>query len=231
MSKILLVTSSPRGAASHSSRVARSLVERLAHRSAGVAHRSAGLAQGSTGSASADSRSSIVVRDLTKQPLNHIGEDFVTALATPPERRTQEQSAAIALSDQLIAELFDADVIVIASAMINFGVSSNLKTYIDHLLRAGSTFRYTANGPEGLVKGKKAFIVRASGGVYSDGPARAANFQDTYLKHVLGFIGITDVEVIHIEGVAFGPEATEKALAAAAGKVSAVRPCEELALA
>lgn len=210
MSKILLVTSSPRGVASHSSRIGRSLADRLA---------------------SGDSRSSLVVRDLSKEPLQHIGEDFVTALGTPPEQRTPAQSAAMALSDRLIAELFDADVIVIASAMINFGVSSTLKTYIDHLLRASVTFRYTAHGPEGLVKGKKAFIVQASGGVYSEGPAKAANFQDTYLKHVLGFIGITDVDVIRIEGVASGAEATEKALSAATKEVSAVRPCEELATA
>jgi FMN-dependent NADH-azoreductase len=205
MSQILLVTSSPRGAASHSSHIARSLADQLA----------------------SGGRSSVVVRDLFKEPLHHIGEDFVTALGTPPEQRSPAQSAAVALSDQLIAELVAADVIIIASSMINFGVSSTLKTYIDHVLRAGATFRYTANGPEGLVKGKKAFIVQASGGVYSDGPGKAANFQDTYLKHVLGYIGITDVEVIHIEGVAFGPEATEKALTAAASRVSSLRPCEE----
>jgi FMN-dependent NADH-azoreductase len=210
MSKILLVTSSPRGAASHSSRLGRSLAKQLA---------------------SGDPRSAVVVRDLTKEPVAHIGEDFVTALGTPPEQRTPAQSQAVALSDRLIAELFDADVIVIASAMINFGVSSTLKAYIDYVLRAGATFRYTANGPEGLVKGKKAFIVRASGGIYSEGPAKAANFQDTYLKHVLGFIGITDVEVIHIEGVAFGPEATEKALTAAASHISTVPPFAELATA
>jgi len=205
MSQILLVTSSPRGDASHSTRIARSLADQLA---------------------SGDAGSKVVVRDLFKEPLQHIGEDFVTALSTPAEQRTPAQAAAVALSDRLISELFAADVIVIASAMINFGVSSTLKTYIDHVLRAGATFRYAANGPEGLVKGKKAFIVQASGGVYSEGPATAANFQDTYLKHVLGFIGISDVEVIHIEGVAFGPEATEKALTAAAGKVSAVPPWE-----
>jgi FMN-dependent NADH-azoreductase len=210
MSKILLVTSSPRGAASHSSNIGRTLADQLA---------------------SGDPRSTVVVRDLTKEPLQHIGEDFVTALGTLPEKRTPAQSQAIALSDRLIAELFDADVIVIASAMINFGVSSTLKTYIDHVLRAGTTFRYGQNGPEGLLKGKKAFIVQASGGIYSEGPAKAVNFQDTYLKHVLGFIGLTDVEVIHIEGVAYGPEATEKALTAAASHVSSVRPCEQLATA
>jgi FMN-dependent NADH-azoreductase len=203
MSKVLLVTSSPRGEASHSSRIARTLANQLA---------------------SGDPQSTVVIRDLSREPLPHIGEDFVTALGTPPESRTAAQSAAIALSDRLIAELLAADVIVIASAMINFGVSSTLKSYIDHVSRAGATFRYTANGPEGLVKGKKAYLVRASGGVYSEGAHKPFNFQEPYLKHVLGFMGVTDVEVIHIEGIAFGPEATDKALAAAAGRVATVRP-------
>jgi FMN-dependent NADH-azoreductase len=204
MTQVLLVTSSPRGAASHSTRIARSLVAQLA---------------------SGGAKSTVVVRDLFKNPLPHIGEDFVSALGTPPEQLTPAQKAAIARSDELIAELFAADVIVIASGMVNFGVPSTLKTYIDYVLRGGSTFRYTANGPEGLVKGKKAFIVHASGGIYSQGPAQAANFQDTYLKHVLAFIGITDVETISIEGIAYGPEAAEKAVTAAADKVSNVRPC------
>jgi len=203
MSKVLLVTSSPRGDASHSSRIARTLADQLA---------------------SGDPKSTVVVRELAKEPLPHIGEDFVIARGTPPESHTPAQSAAIALSDRLIAELFDADVIVIASAMINFGVSSTLKTYIDYVLRAGETFRYTANGPEGLVKGKKAYIVRASGGVYTEGDAKPLNFQDPYLKLVLGFIGITDVETIHIEGIAYGPEATDKALKAASEHVATVRP-------
>ena len=95
---------------------------------------------------------------------------------------------------------------------------------IDHITRAGATFRYTANGPEGLVKGKKAYIVRASGGVYTEGAAKPLNFQDPYLKVILGFIGITDVETIHIEGIAYGPEATDKALTAAAAHVATVRP-------
>ena len=203
MSKVLLVTSSPRGEASHSTRIARTLADQLA---------------------SGDPQSTVVVRDLFREPLPHIGEDFVAALGTPPEKRTPAQSAAAKLSDELIAELFAADVIVIASAMINFGVSSTLKTYIDNVLRAGSTFRYTANGPEGLVKGKKAYIVQASGGVYSEGAYKPFSFQVPYLKHVLGFIGVTDVEVIHIEGIALGAEAAEKAVAAAASRVATVRP-------
>ena len=210
MSKVLLITSSPRGDASHSSRIARTLADQLA---------------------SGSPKSTVVVRDLFRQPLPHIGEDFVSALGTPPENRTPAQKAAIALSDRVIAELFEADVIVIASAMINFGVSSTLKTYIDYILRSGATFRYTANGPEGLVKGKKAYIVPASGGVYSEGAYKPFNFQEPYLKHVLAFLGVTDVETIHIEGIAFGPEAAEKALAAAAGRVATVRPHERAATA
>jgi FMN-dependent NADH-azoreductase len=210
MSKVLLITSSPRGEASHSSRIARTLADQLA---------------------SGDPKSTVSVRDLFKEPLPHIGEHFVSALFAPPESHTPAQSAAAALSDRLIAELLAADVIVIASAMINFGISSTLKTYIDHILRKGVTFRYTEKGPEGLVKGKKAYIVRASGGVYSEGDSKTLNFQDPYLKLVLGFIGITDVETIHIEGIAYGPEATDKALTAAAERVATIPPHQAAAAA
>src|ERR1700748_464632 len=126
MSKVLLVASSPRGDASHSSRIARTLADQLA---------------------SGDPKSTVVVRDLFKEPLPHIDADFVASLGTPAEQRTPGQTAAAALSDRLIAELFAADVIVIASSMINFAVSSTLKTYIDYIVRRGATFSYTANGP------------------------------------------------------------------------------------
>ena len=106
--------------------------------------------------------------------------------------------------------------------MINFGIPSNLKAYIDHVLRPGMTFRYTAKGPEGLLRGKKAYLVVARGGVYSQGPMQAFNFQDPYLKAVLAFIGLADVEVIAAEGIAFGPEAAEKSVSAALERVSAL---------
>jgi FMN-dependent NADH-azoreductase len=106
--------------------------------------------------------------------------------------------------------------------MINFGIPSSLKAYIDHIVRPGVAFRYGEKGPEGLIKGKKLYIVAARGGVYSQGPMQAYNFQDTYLRAVLAFVGITDVEVIAVEGVAFGPEAAEKAFTAALTQVSAV---------
>jgi FMN-dependent NADH-azoreductase len=115
-----------------------------------------------------------------------------------------------------------ADTVVIAAGMINFGIPSSLKAYIDHVVRPGVTFRYGEKGPEGLVKGKKAYIVVARGGVYSQGPMQAYNFQDTYLKVALGFIGITDVEVIAVEGIAFGPEVAAQAVSTALRQVEAI---------
>ena len=201
MSQILLITSSPR-VDSYSTRVARKLAEKLASRPG----------------------SGLTVRDLTRQPLPHIDDSFAVARNTPPDRLTSAQKSALSLSDTLLAELFAADVLIIAAAMINFGIPSSLKAYIDYVVRPGVTFRYGTQGPEGLVKDKKAYLVAARGGAYSHDSMRALNFQDTYLKTALGFIGITDVEVIVVEGIAFGPEAAEKALNAALARVDDIAP-------
>jgi FMN-dependent NADH-azoreductase len=201
MSNILLITSSPRATASFSTRIARNLAEKLASR---------------------DANSIISVRDLVAEPLPHIDDTFATARITPPERLTSPQKAALSLSDALVAELSGADTIIIAAAMINFGIPSNLKAYIDHVLRPGVTFKYSEKGPEGLLRGKKVYLVLARGGVYSQGFMQSLNFQDPYLKAVLGFIGLADVEVVAAEGVAFGPEAAEKSVNAALERVSAL---------
>jgi FMN-dependent NADH-azoreductase len=200
MSRILLITSSPRGAASYSSRVARALADKLA---------------------AGDGRAVITVRDLAREPLPHIDESFAVARNTPPERLSAAQRAALERSDALVRELQAAEVVIIAAAMINFGIPSTLKAWIDHVLRPGVTFRYGENGPEGLVRGKKVYLVLARGGVYS-GPMQALNFQDTYLKAALGFIGLTDVTVLAVEGVALGEEAAVRALGAALEKISAL---------
>lgn len=199
MSQVLLITSSPR-LESHSTRVARQLAEKLA--------RGPG--------------SSLTIRDLTGHPLPHIDDSFAVARNTPRDLLTSAQRSALALSDELLRELFAADTVIIAAGMINFGIPSSLKAYIDHVVRPGVTFRYGEKGPEGLVKGKKVYLVVARGGVYSQGPMQAFNFQDTYLKVALGFIGITDVELIPVEGVAFGPEAAEKAVSTALAQVEAI---------
>jgi FMN-dependent NADH-azoreductase len=201
MSQILLITSSPR-VESYSTRVGRRLAQRL----------------------TSQHESTFTVRDLTRQPLPHIDDSFVVARNTPPDLLTSAQKSALSLSDQLLAELFAADTLIVASGMINFGIPSSLKAYIDYVVRPGVTFRYGNNGPEGLIKEKKAYLVVARGGNYSQGPMQAFNFQDTYLKSTLGFIGIIDVEVIAVEGIGFGPEVAEKAFSAALARVDAIAP-------
>ena len=200
MSRILLITSSPR-LESYSTKVARTLAENLASRSPD---------------------STLVVRDLTREPLPHIDERFVVARALAPENLTAAQRAALTVSDMLLKELFAADTIIIAAGMINFGIPSNLKAYIDYIVRPGVTFKYSEKGPEGLIKGKKLYLVLARGGVYTQGPMRQFNFQDPYLRTTLGFIGLGDIEVITVEGVAFGPEAAERAVKAALEQVAAI---------
>jgi FMN-dependent NADH-azoreductase len=140
---------------------------------------------------------------------------FIAGMHAAPEQRTPEQAESMALSDALIDELFAADTIVIAGPMHNLGVSSRLKAWIDHISRAGRTFFYGANGPQGLLKNKHAIVVLASGGVYSNGFMKALDFAEPYLRTALGFIGITDVDVVRVEGVAMSGIGPDKALAAA----------------
>jgi FMN-dependent NADH-azoreductase len=154
----------------------------------------------------------VVERDLAAQALPHIDGSTLGAFFTPAEQRTAEQTQLAALSETLVKELFDADVIVIGAPMYNFSITSGLKAWIDHVARAGVTFKYTDTGPVGLLTGKKVFIFTASGGVYSAGPAQAMDFNATYLRAVLGFIGLTDVTVINSEGVAMGEAGVTKAL-------------------
>lgn len=160
----------------------------------------------------------LVLRDLLTNPLPHLDDAVLGAFFTPAEQRTPEQSAIAARSDALIAELQAADVVIIGAPMYNFGISSQLKTYFDWIGRAGVTFRYTANGPEGLVKGKKAYIVSARGGKYVGTPFDS---QTPHIKAFLGLIGITDVEFIYAEGLNMGPDAAGAALASAREAIAA----------
>lgn len=155
---------------------------------------------------------SIIERDLAAQPLPHLDETMLGAFFTLPAERSAEQNRIVQLSEQLIAELFAADVIVIGAPMYNFSISSGLKAWIDHVARAGLTFKYTESGPLGLVTGKKVYVFTSRGGVYSSGPGKAMDFHETYLRAVLGFIGITDLTFIHTEGVALGEGAAGEAI-------------------
>ena len=194
MKNILLIQSSPRGSDSLSHKVAQSVVDDLKAR---------------------HPQAKVVVRNVAENPPPHVGQAFIGGLYAPPDNHTPEQARSIALSDTLIDEVLAADTIVLAAPMHNFGVPSTLKAWIDHVVRRGRTFSYGANGPEGLVKGKRAILVLARGGVYSNGPAKPFDFQEPYLRSVLGFLGIKDVDAVHVEGVANGAIGPEKALAAA----------------
>jgi len=143
-----------------------------------------------------------LTRDLTKA-LPQIDEAWIGANFTPAEARTEDQQATLALSDSLVAELQAADTIVISTPIYNFGVPSALKAWIDLVARAGLTFRYTDTGPKGLLEGKRAIITVASGGTEVNSPI---DFATGYLQHVLGFIGIHDVEIVAADRMAVDPE-------------------------
>ena len=145
----------------------------------------------------------VISRNLSEAAPKPIDQTWIGAAFTPEGGRTEEQKAVLAPSDALIAELEQADEVVIGVAMHNFSIPSVLKLWIDQVARSGKTFKYGANGPEGLLKGKKATILVASGGVYETGtPAGALNFVEPYLRAFLGFIGITDVQFVTAAGAA-----------------------------
>jgi FMN-dependent NADH-azoreductase len=198
MSNILFVSSSARRS-SYSNQVAYALLQRLED---------------------SDPDAEVTVRDLAKAPLPHIDDEFVTATRGPSGPQTDVQKAIAAQSDALVDELIAADTVVIAAPMINFTIPTTLKTWIDYVARAGRTFSYSETGPKGLVTGKRVFLVVARGGVYSD--KKQFDFQLPYLLHVLAFLGMTDVEVIDVEGTEFGPQAAERAVAAALAAVETV---------
>lgn len=196
--KILQINSSARSAGANSTRLADAVTIRLKAANPGAV---------------------VELRDLAAHPHPVLDEAALGALFTPAEQRSPEQAARVALDDALIAQLQSADAIVIGVPMYNFGVPVQLKTWIDAIARAGVTFRYTENGPEGLVKGKKVYVALARGGVYRDTPADS---QVPYLKGVLGFLGMTDVEFIYAEGLAMGPETADKAFAEAEAAIAAL---------
>jgi FMN-dependent NADH-azoreductase len=201
MSHILLITSSPRGADSLSTRFAGDLARKLREQRAG---------------------STLTIRDLYANPLPHIDEAYVAGRTLPPEARTEAQAKAVDVAEALIGELAAADVIVIGSGMINFGPPTQLKAWFDYVTWPGVTFKYDNSGVEGLLTGKKVYLLTAAGGVFSDGPYATLDYQSGYLKHLLGFIGLTDVEHLRVEGIAYGPEAAKKAVADAEAAVQSL---------
>jgi len=154
-----------------------------------------------------------IKRDLASDPVPHLDAERFGAFLAQPEQRSPAQRAAVEYSDTLIAELKAADVIVLGLPMYNFGVPSTLKAYFDHVARAGHTFRYTANGPVGLLTGKKAYVFSARGGLYTGTPW---DTETDYVRVFLRFLGIEDVEFVYAEGLAISPQSKETGLNKAA---------------
>ncbi len=160
-------------------------------------------------------------RALTPENMPHLSLETLGALGAAADQRNAAQQTKVAFADSLIEEVEEADVIAVAAPMYNFTIPTTLKAWLDHVARAGRTFRYNEKGqPIGLLKNKKVYAVVSRGGYYgSDDPVGAGEFQETYLRHILRFIGLEDVTFIHIEGQAVGAEAAEKGVALARSEV------------
>jgi len=148
-----------------------------------------------------------------------LDEPALNALFTAAADRSPAQKERMDLDDALIAELQASDVIVLGVPMYNFGIPVQLKSWFDAVAKAGVTFRYTDNGPEGLLKGKKVYVALARGGIYRDTPN---DTQVPYLKLILGFLGMTDVHFVYAEGFAMGPDAASKAMQEAQEQIAAL---------
>lgn len=194
---ILQINASARREGANSTRLANAIVDRLK---------------------AANPNAQVTLRDLAVTPHPMLDEAALGALFTPADQRTAEQADRVALDDALIAEIQAHDTIVLGVPMYNFGIPAQLKNWIDAIARAGVTFRYTAAGPEGLLKGKTVYLALARGGLYRNTDKDA---QVPYLKNVLGFLGMTDLRLIYAEGLAMGPEAAEKGFAQAEADLEA----------
>ncbi len=182
MATLLKIDVSPRGASSYSRQLGLTFLE---------------------GWKAAHPGSSVVERDLAQSPLPFLDLPWIAGAFTPPDQHTPEFAAALKPSNEVIAEVQAADHILITTPMYNFQIPAVLKAWIDHLVRVGITVNYGANGPEGQLHGKKVTVIVASAGAYPAGdPGAAYDHLTPYLKHILGFVGLTDVTFLAAAGVA-----------------------------
>lgn len=198
MKNILKIISSPRRQDSFSNQLTDAIIDKLKSEYPG---------------------SQVKLHDLTARPFPHLEEAHLSSFYTVPEDRTKEQQQAVSHSDEAIQLITEADILVIGVPTYNFGVPSLLKAWIDHITRAGITFRYSDKGPEGLIKNKKVYLAISSGAVYSDGKMAAYDYTEPYLRAILGFVGLTDVTVLRVEGLAI-PGIKETALEKAIQNIS-----------
>ena len=161
----------------------------------------------------ADPQASIVHRDLGAMPIPHLTSDNLAGVRGGPEAETEQ--AARVLSDQLIAEVRAADIILIGAPMYNFSIPTGLRAWFDYVLRPGETFRYSAAGPEGMLAGKRVIVVDRGGFLQARAPGKGRDFQEPYLRQLLSFVGMTDVAFVRAEKLGFGPEAREQAIESA----------------
>lgn len=190
MTKILNIVTSIKGEASFSNKLANALLEKIA-----VDYPS----------------NHIQTYDLNTPPIPHLGELSFTSFAIPEEMQADEHKEAVKYSNDAIAELIDADIIVIGVPVYNFNIPSTLKAWLDHIVRAGVTFSFIDGTPQGLIKGKKVYLSIASGAIFSEGAMKDYDFVEPYLRTILGFIGMTDITVFRTEGTMM-PEFKDSAL-------------------
>jgi FMN-dependent NADH-azoreductase len=190
MKKILHIISSPRGDASFSIKLGNAIISKIQ---------------------SAYPGSTVKEHNLVKNQFPHLEEAHLTSFFTPAENRTSNDLVAISHSEEAIAEIIAADIIVIGAPLYNFSIHSTLKAWIDHVVRSGITFKVGENGPEGLIKNKKVYIAMSSGFIYSEGEMKAMDFASPYLRAMLGFLGMTDLTIIRAEGTSI-PGIQENAL-------------------
>ncbi|GGA64154.1 FMN-dependent NADH-azoreductase [Neiella marina] len=161
----------------------------------------------------------VVERSFAAAPIRHVDGAHITALMTPEADRNEQQHEAVAYSDQLIAEVRDADAIILTAPMYNFQVPSMLKAWFDHLARAGDTFKYTENGPVGLLTDKPVYVITTRGGVHRDQPTDTI---ESFVKTMLSFIGLNQVTMIFAEGLNMGDDSRSNAISSAEQQIAAL---------
>lgn len=161
----------------------------------------------------------VTLRDLALNPVPHLDANLLGGWMKPEAQRNADEQSSLQRSNELTDELLAADVLMLAAPMYNFAIPSTLKAWLDHVLRAGVTFKYTETGPQGLLTGKKAYVLTARGGLYA---GSTSDHQEPYLRQVMAFIGIHDVTFIHAEGMNLGGDFQEKGLNQAKARLSAI---------
>lgn len=200
MKKVLHIKSSINGNRSYSAKLSNALIKKLRHRYTDL---------------------HVVTRDLSEENFPHLHGDIFASFFVPTDELSSEQETLRQNSDRAIDEVLKTDILIIDAPMYNFGIPSQLKAWLDHICRAGITFKYGEKGPKGLIQNTKTYIAMASGGVYSESPASQMDFVSPYLKTILGFLGITDVEIVRAEGTAM-TETQEKSIETAVGHIQLV---------